>query len=462
MSLKETVHINPSRHPLYVIAVPFLALAICLGLLLFLKIGNPFNVQAMPDTATVTTLPNPADVSGCGVMTVSVMANNVISLYGADVRISFDTSKLEVVGNGPYTGTQIQNGNIISDSGFFLYKDANNITGKIRFVATNMNPAPPFSGSGTLFRIGFHAKSTGSSTLVFTRVELANREGGFLTVTPVNGSVNSGGPVSSTLSINRLNASDVRLTWTASPQAAYYSLYRGTQPYFTPSGSALITTTATSFDDLGILGDPNTQHYYVVTPTCPDGLHGQVSNRVGEYDFPLNSEDSSNYNDLALVLEMPWIVDATSLANYIGPSVLQVQRFNPANQTFQVYAIGDPATNFPLSQGEFVMVVTDESAPATTALVGGVPEPGSLAYNLVSGSPPQYNFLSLPLDLDELTSASAVAGDIGAGVVQVIRYRVDTQAFQIYVPGDSATDFPLAIGEPFGLLLTSGAPTIWP
>jgi hypothetical protein len=68
----------------------------------------------------------------------------------------------------------------------------------------------------------------------------------------------------------------------------------------------------------------------------------------------------------------------------------------------------------------------------------------------------------LPLDQGNLTSASDVADDIGAGVIRVLKYYNNLQAFQIYDVGDPDTDFSLSIGEPFGLVLTTGAPVNWP
>jgi|GEM_PF-6437326 len=168
------------------------------------------------------------------------------------------------------------------------------------------------------------------------------------------------------------------------------------------------------------------------------------------------------YNDISLVLNVPSVTDAASLATYAGSYVKRVLRYNANTQSFQVYVVGNPATNFSLATGDFVFLLVDSTAPNSLAFVGNVPDQGSVSFSLVSGSPAKYNFLSLPLDKTNLTSASAVAGEVGTGVVRVLRYQGETQSFQVYIVGNPATDFPLAIGEPFLLLLSSGARSKWP
>jgi len=66
------------------------------------------------------------------------------------------------------------------------------------------------------------------------------------------------------------------------------------------------------------------------------------------------------------------------------------------------------------------------------------------------------------LDKGNLTKASEVVSDIGTGVLYLMRYRIETQSYQAYQPGNPSTDFTLTIGEPFALILTTGAPTQWP
>jgi hypothetical protein len=178
---------------------------------------------------------------------------------------------------------------------------------------------------------------------------------------------------------------------------------------------------------------------------------------------PLAAPDAPQalkYNDIALVLQVPGVTDAASLASYAGSWVVSVLRFNASTQSYVRYDVGEPDTNFPLSIGDFVFLYVGAS-PSVLSLVGGVPDQGAVSFALVSGSPAKYNFVSLPLDKGSL-AASAVAADIGAGVVRVLRYRSETQTFEAHDVGEPDTDFLLSMGEPLILQLGVGAPARWP
>ncbi len=413
--------------------------------------------------ASLTLSPSSGTITGCGTLNVEVWVNDVSGLYGVDLRMSFNPAVLEVVDSDPgKTGVQVQEGGFLANT-WVLSNTADNTSGTIQYIATQLNPELAKGGTGKLLIIQFRAKSASLSTpLNFTYAELADRDGIAIPGSSSNGALQTIAPTSPALSITRLNSTDVRLSWSPITDIANYRLYRDTIPYFTPVDPAYQITTNLGYDDLGALGDVNVQHYYVVKSACANGFKSNLSNRVGEYDFALRSVASSNYNDIALVLTVPTISDAASLATYIGSSVRYVSRYNPATQSFQTYIVGNPGTNFSLSTGQFAFVITDTTAPASFALVGGVPLEGSVSFTLVSGSPAKYNYLSLPLDQGSLTLASQVVTDIGSGVVYLMRYRIETQSYQAYIPGNPSTDFPLVVGEPFELILTTGAPSQWP
>jgi len=414
-------------------------------------------------STTITLQPSSATIQDCETIQIKIWINDVADLYGADVRLSFDPAVLEVVDADPgEPGVQLENGGFLVPQLYVALNAADNTLGTIKYAATQLNPTPPANGSGILAIIRFKAKTVGSADLHFTYTKLADRDGNTLPATPVDGDVSTAAPTVPTLSIARLNSTTARLSWTASPGVAAYLLYRDTVPYFTPTDPPYHTTSDLSYDDAGALGDTVTNYYYLIKSACDNGFQSAASNRVGEYDYALTSASAANYNDIALALNVPSISDAASLATYIGSSVTRVARYNATTQSFQTYIVGNPDTNFSLSIGEFVFVVTDNTAPPSFALVGGVPDPGTVSFALVSDSPAKYNFVSLPLDQGSLTSASDVEDDIGAGVARVARYQIESQSFQTYIPGNSATDFPLVIGEPFVLVLSPGAPTNWP
>lgn len=413
---------------------------------------------------TVTLDPTPAAIQGCEEVEVAVWVNNVLGLYGADIELTFDPAVLEVVDFDPGTpGVQLEIVYGFFNPGWILFNTADNTAGTIHFLGVQLNPTPPANGSGALVNIHFRAKSASvSSPLHFTRTDMSTRDGFMIPNTPVDGTVSTEPPAGSpVLSIARLNSTTARLSWTSVAGAWGYNLYRDTIPYFV-AGTPYQTTTALQYDDVGALGDTVIQYYYQVSVVCENGFSGTPTNRVGAYDYVLANAAAVNYADIAIVFENPAYVDAASLASYVGSSVTRIMRYNPATQSFQIYIVGRPATNFPLSLGEFVFVLTNNTAPASVALVGGVPDPGVVWFSLVSGSPVKYNYVTMPLDRPTLDHASDVATDVGGGVYRVMRYREETQTYQIYIPGRPSTDFPLVIGEPFVLQLANGAPARWP
>jgi subtilisin family serine protease len=93
------------------------------------------------------------------------------------------------------------------------------------------------------------------------------------------------------VAIVRLNASDVKLTWSAKAGASGYQVWRNGAPYFTPAlpcqganCSGVTTTTATQ----SALGNTATNYTWLVQPKATCGaVQLAPSNRVGEFEFGL-------------------------------------------------------------------------------------------------------------------------------------------------------------------------------
>ncbi|MBN2551067.1 MAG: hypothetical protein JXB15_18035 [Anaerolineales bacterium] len=418
---------------------------------------------AQPDATTISLSPTPASLAGCGTVNVDIWVNDVANLYGADVQLTFDPNLLEVVDARPFeTGVQILPVSTFLKPDWIIRNVADNTLGTIWYATTQLNPTLPVTGTGIIATITFRAKNQGTSALHFTYTKLATRDGDPIPGTPVDGSIQTTPPAAPALSISRLNATDARLSWTSVGGVADYHLYRDTAPYFTPADPAYQVTTGLSYDDLGVLGDTVVQHYYTVKAACTNGFKSDISGRVGEYDWALSSASTTNYSDVSMVFQNSSITKASHLATYIGSSVISVMHYNATTQTFDPYIVGAPSTDFDLTVGEFLFILTNNTAPASFPMVGNVPDAGSVSFSLVSGSPPKYNYLSLPLDRSDLTLASEIVSDVGGGVVALLAFRINTQTFDFYLPTSPSTDFSVVIGEPFVLLLTTGAPINWP
>jgi hypothetical protein len=108
---------------------------------------------------------------------ISVWVREVADLYGAEIKIRYDPSVLEVVDSDPNRdGVQVTLSEVFRD-GFVAVNQVDNQNGLITVAATRLNPAPPFQGEGELIEITINAKAIGASDLVFDQAILANRNG---------------------------------------------------------------------------------------------------------------------------------------------------------------------------------------------------------------------------------------------------------------------------------------------
>ncbi|MFN8473141.1 MAG: LysM peptidoglycan-binding domain-containing protein [Anaerolineae bacterium] len=118
---------------------------------------------------------------------VQVLVNNVKDLFGADVRLQFDPSRLEVVDANPgVPGTQIEVGKFLDPSngkGFVAQNSADNGAGRISYAVTLLSPAQPAQGSGPLAIITFNAKETGPVNVGFLSTILTTPQNETIPVT---------------------------------------------------------------------------------------------------------------------------------------------------------------------------------------------------------------------------------------------------------------------------------------
>lgn len=123
-------------------------------------------------------------------LVVDIYIQDVVDLYGADVRLAFDTSIAQVVDADPsLPGIQIQPLASFMAPGFVIKKEADNAAGTVWYAATQLSPSPPVSGSGPLARVTFRSVAPGSFTLAVTSAQLSAAGGIPIPVTTVNCSV---------------------------------------------------------------------------------------------------------------------------------------------------------------------------------------------------------------------------------------------------------------------------------
>jgi hypothetical protein len=182
------------------------------------------------------------------------------------------------------------------------------------------------------------------------------------------------------------SGSDLQLAWLAVTEDIlggalvpdHYVVYRRVnEPYFQPGAGDIIATPSTAaFTGTGVLGDPGQNHYYVVTAVDGAGVESAGSQRLGAFGFdltPASVPSERAYNLIALPLEMPTVVDADTLASYVGPGVYMILRHDAATQGIAWRLPGLAGTSFSLGLGQAPYLYVDETVADGVSLVGVVP-----------------------------------------------------------------------------------------
>jgi hypothetical protein len=127
-----------------------------------------------------------------GLVTASILITDVAGLYGADVRLTFDPTLVQVVDADPaVSGVQVSPGPLLA-SPFIALNRVENTTGTIGFAATMLNPSLPITGGGVLYLVQFRGVLTGETTLAISYAELSTRTGGTLARSLENGLIKVG------------------------------------------------------------------------------------------------------------------------------------------------------------------------------------------------------------------------------------------------------------------------------
>jgi len=144
-------------------------------------------VQAAPDSRMDLILSKSKIKVGDSV-TADVLVKSAPDIYGADVRLVFDPTFLQVVDqDDKVPGIQVVDGNFISPKkSFFLQNQVLNDQGAVDYALTLLNPAPEVNGSGQLVSVVFEAIKSGETTLQLSEGQFGTRTGEV--ISPVLGS----------------------------------------------------------------------------------------------------------------------------------------------------------------------------------------------------------------------------------------------------------------------------------
>lgn len=204
-------------------------------------------VQRSPEEDAIARC-NPLNASGPVTqdLVVDIYIQDVVNLYGADARLSFDPAFIQVVDADPnIPGTQIQPLYDFMVPGFVIKKEADNNAGTIWYAATQLNPSPPVSGSGPLARITFRATTAGSYALPVTSAQLSAAGGIPIPVTTMDCSMTftGGGSATDTPTATPTQTATPTRTPTRTPSATSTATGVATA---TPTATATATATGTA------------------------------------------------------------------------------------------------------------------------------------------------------------------------------------------------------------------------
>ncbi len=148
----------------------------------------PVNASGSP---VVRVNPATQSVKLGSIVTGEIIVQDVAGLYGAEIHLTFDPSRVAVQdADLTRAGVQINLGPMLTSGTYFVALNrVDNLKGTIDLALTLLNPTPVVSGTGVLARISFKALATGNSAVRIASVILVDRNG--IAINPLRTTKNS-------------------------------------------------------------------------------------------------------------------------------------------------------------------------------------------------------------------------------------------------------------------------------
>jgi LysM repeat protein len=268
-------------------------------------------LAAEQGSASVSLDPSTTTVSVGETLIVNIQIQDVTDLFGADVRLQYDPTIVEVVdANTLVPGTQISSGNfpdISGGKGFVAQNTVNSEEGTIGYAMTLLSPAPSVSGSGTLASITFRGKASGSSNISFTSVLLSDASANQIPASKSDGVITVGSGPAPTLTPKPAPTATPVPGPTPTPSAnqCIYTVQAGDTLY------SIAQRYGTTVSDIAQAnGLTNVNQIYVgqklVIPDCQPGTpppSGECSTYIvqaGDTLYSLAQRFGTTVNDIAL------------------------------------------------------------------------------------------------------------------------------------------------------------------
>jgi len=122
--------------------------------------------------------------------TALINITNVENLYGLDLRLQWNATLLDYVNHTATIPIESHIGGVLHEPVFEFKNEVNETNGTYWVAYTSSSPAPPFSGSGSVFEITFQAIAGGNCSLTVFGSELSDFDGNPISHSVINGSVN--------------------------------------------------------------------------------------------------------------------------------------------------------------------------------------------------------------------------------------------------------------------------------
>jgi parallel beta-helix repeat protein len=122
--------------------------------------------------------------------TVKVVIENVLELYGFEIRIQWNTTYLQYVSHTVTVPVENYPGGTLHAPVIWLKNEVDATAGTYWLAVSSMAPAPPFNGNGTAFLITFKSlNQSGITTIDFLNIDLADKDGRIIPHSSINCSV---------------------------------------------------------------------------------------------------------------------------------------------------------------------------------------------------------------------------------------------------------------------------------
>ena len=215
----------------------------------------------------------------------------------------------------------------------------------------------------------------------------------------------------------KISGENVSLSWSAVTfdtsgkltSIDHYVIYRGTKAYFNPTSSDSIGYTDSltlSFvdSDIGganVVGDVDSNYFYLIKAVDIYGNYSDLSNRVGEYDYQIVVTPTTDFSYITLPFTGTGIIDADGLISSIGASnINNINRFVQSSQSYQARFAAGYGTNFSVVPGGIYQVNAKNST--VWSIAGAVPVSGSISYSIATTPTTDFNFISIPFEDEDI------------------------------------------------------------